>query len=48
MRTPHPLTPGVTWVITRHLGPFKRCAWGMVDLADAARLSAALDRRQLR
>ncbi|MEU7802586.1 hypothetical protein AB0B10_25340 [Micromonospora arborensis] len=42
----HPLTPGVAWVITRHLGPYKRCLWRQLTLSEAADRSAFLDRRR--
>lgn len=53
MGDPHPLTAGVTIIVTRHLGPYKRAlrVTGLpglgerLTLADAADWSAALDRR---
>jgi len=53
----HPLTAGVTVIVTRHLGPYKRVIRAPFSLwqtnprwtvGQAAERSAALDRRQKR
>ncbi|MER7331722.1 MULTISPECIES: hypothetical protein [unclassified Micromonospora] len=44
MEVEHPLRPGVTVIVTRHLGPYRVALRGEMSLAEAAQRSAVLDR----